>query len=393
MIRRASTKDLDALVKLEEQSFLGDRISRSSFRRLLKSDTALVLVDDEGGEIRGAAVVLFRQGLAAARLYSIATAPQYRGQGIGRRLVDACLEHIVKRGCLFLRLEVREDNKEAIALYERRGFRYVGRTENYYEDGAAALRYEIAAVTNHEPPNSLDIPFYAQTLDFTCGAACLMMGLKHFRPETKLTRTLELDLWREATTIFMTSGIGGCSAEGIALAAHHQGIYSMVVTNDPGVPFIDSVRSPEKKEVIEIVHRSFKRQLKENGIPVIKRRFTKQDIAAAVDLNIMPILLISGFRLYGEKMPHWVVVTGYDEHFIYIHDPWVPEEPAQFEGTHVPIHESDFTRMNQYGKRGVRTMVLLSDRPFSSPEIRVGLHGLLRRAEIPGMAEATLNGH
>jgi ribosomal protein S18 acetylase RimI-like enzyme/predicted double-glycine peptidase len=386
MIRLATTDDLDILVELEEQSFPGDRISRSSYRRLLKSDTALVLVEDEDGEVRGSAVLLFRQGLAAARLYSIATVPRYRGKGIGRKLVDACLEHVVERDCLFLRLEVREDNEEAIAMYERRGFKYVGRNGDYYEDGAAALRYEIAAVTNHEPPNSLEIPFYAQTLDFTCGAACLMMGLKHFRPEKKLTRTLELDLWREATTVFMTSGIGGCSAEGLALAAARQGIHAMVVTNDRGVPFIDTVRSLEKKEVIEIVHRSFKRQLKESGSPIIKRRFTRNDIASAVDLNIVPILLVSGYRLYGEKMPHWVVVTGYDEHFVYIHDPWVPEGPAQFEGTHVPIHESDFTRMNRYGRHGVRTMVLLSDRPFSAPEIRVGLHGLLRRSEMPGVA-------
>jgi len=37
---------------------------------------------------------------------------------------------------------VRIDNAGAIALYRREGFAGTGREENYYEDGAAALRFE-----------------------------------------------------------------------------------------------------------------------------------------------------------------------------------------------------------------------------------------------------------
>ncbi len=41
-----------------------------------------------------------------------------------------------------MRLEVRSRNRRAIALYERQGYRRFGRIEDYYEDGATALRYE-----------------------------------------------------------------------------------------------------------------------------------------------------------------------------------------------------------------------------------------------------------
>jgi ribosomal protein S18 acetylase RimI-like enzyme len=41
-----------------------------------------------------------------------------------------------------LRLEVRYDNASAIALYEKMGYRQFGQYERYYEDGAAALRFE-----------------------------------------------------------------------------------------------------------------------------------------------------------------------------------------------------------------------------------------------------------
>ena len=47
-----------------------------------------------------------------------------------------------KRGCVVLRLEVRQDNAAAIALYESHGYRPFGEYHDYYEDGASALRME-----------------------------------------------------------------------------------------------------------------------------------------------------------------------------------------------------------------------------------------------------------
>ena len=42
---------------------------------------------------------------------------------------------------------------------------------------------------------------------------------KTFEP----TRIQEMQLWREATTIFMAAGHGGCSGQGLALAATRRG--------------------------------------------------------------------------------------------------------------------------------------------------------------------------
>jgi ribosomal protein S18 acetylase RimI-like enzyme len=41
-----------------------------------------------------------------------------------------------------LRLEVRIDNKRAIALYEKNGYARFDEIEDYYEDGATAVRME-----------------------------------------------------------------------------------------------------------------------------------------------------------------------------------------------------------------------------------------------------------
>ncbi len=138
--RAAAAADIGALSDLENSSFLTDRISRSSFRRLVVSPSAAVIVASFGVAIAGYALVLFRTGSRIARLYSLAVAPEYRG--LGRELLDAAEASAAARGCRALRLEVREDNRRAINLYERSGYHRFGERPDYYADGATALRFE-----------------------------------------------------------------------------------------------------------------------------------------------------------------------------------------------------------------------------------------------------------
>lgn len=142
-VRRATPADLDALVALELRAFSGDRMSRAQYRRHLASPRAAVLVADAPGEgLLGSALVFFRESSTLARLYSIATTPAARGRGIGAGLLAATEEAARARGCRAVRLEVRVDNTSAMALYERAGYRRIGRYAAYYEDGADAWRYE-----------------------------------------------------------------------------------------------------------------------------------------------------------------------------------------------------------------------------------------------------------
>lgn len=141
-IRRAGPADLDALVALEEASFAHDRLSRAQYRRHLSSRSVWVIVAMQARRLVGVAVVFFRRGTHVARLYSLATAADARGRGVGGALLQAAARAARQRGCRALRLEVRVDNRVAVALYERVGYVRIGRRGGYYEDGTDAWRYE-----------------------------------------------------------------------------------------------------------------------------------------------------------------------------------------------------------------------------------------------------------
>src|SRR5690349_20752224 len=141
-IRAATPADAKALEGIETSSFTHDRLSPRALARHLRSDSADVFAATIGREIVGYCLLFYRAGSTLARLYSITTAPAARGKGAGRRLLDTCERAARKRGCERLRLEVREKNTPAIALYQGLGYRRIGRYEGYYQDGASALRFE-----------------------------------------------------------------------------------------------------------------------------------------------------------------------------------------------------------------------------------------------------------
>ena len=141
-IRAAGPADLATLQAIETACFTQDRLSPRAMARHLRSGNAEVLLATLGAAPAGYALLLYRSTTSLARLYSIATLPSARGKGVGRRLMGALERAARKRGCDRLRLEVREKNRPAIALYEALGYRRIGRYDNYYEDGAPALRFE-----------------------------------------------------------------------------------------------------------------------------------------------------------------------------------------------------------------------------------------------------------
>ncbi len=360
--RPATLADLDALVALENACFESDRISRRSFRHLLtKGRQCTLVVGGDDGTLYGYAMVLFHRGTSLARLYSLAVHSDHRGHGHARRLISAAEDAAKDGAAAYLRLEVRTDSEQAVAMYQRAGYRTFGRMAGYYEDGCDAWRMEKPLI-GPRPADADRIPYYPQSLDFTCGPACLMMAMAALEPGRKMDAVEELRLWRESTTVFMTRGPAGCSPYGLALAAKRRGFRVSLHVHDPDVMFIDSVRNPRKKEVVRLVQEDYLAQIEEAGIPLDDVPMSMSELASEMAHGAVPIVLISTYALDREKVPHWVVVTAFDDRFVYVHDPFVDPDVIQSptDRMALPIPREDFERMSRYGRARQRAALVLN---------------------------------
>ena len=106
--------------------------SEQTFADALYNDAlSLIVAQGEDGTVLGYAElsVILDEGC----LEKIAVDPKFRRQRVAEELLSVFLR-FGRANLAFLTLEVRESNAPAIALYEKLGFRQVGRRKNYYAE-------------------------------------------------------------------------------------------------------------------------------------------------------------------------------------------------------------------------------------------------------------------
>ena len=129
-IGAATVHDLAPVAAIERATF-SDPWSLRSFREALDSASVyFACARSDAGSVVGYVVAWFvaDQGEIA----NIAVAPDERGRGVGRALLDAALGEAAARGISAVYLEVRDSNQRARELYASRGFEEVGRRRRYY---------------------------------------------------------------------------------------------------------------------------------------------------------------------------------------------------------------------------------------------------------------------
>ncbi|HJV66587.1 MAG TPA: ribosomal protein S18-alanine N-acetyltransferase [Geomonas sp.] len=133
-------EDLDKVLGIEAVSF-SRPWTRQHFFDEMKSacgyPSVAVLPD---GVLAG--YLCLKQVLDEAEILDVAVDPSLRGRGIGRLLVESALASSRERGAEIISLEVRVGNLDAIALYQRVGFREIGRRKRYYDNGEDAILME-----------------------------------------------------------------------------------------------------------------------------------------------------------------------------------------------------------------------------------------------------------
>ena len=149
-MRRAKPGDLDAIMRLERETFVDDAWPEDAMRRELESPHGyyLVAVDDDEDDperrLLGYAGLLAPSGSAQGDIQTIAVAPFVRGIGLGRGLMHALITQARRRHLAELFLEVRADNPIARSLYESLGFEEIGVRRRYYRGGIDAVLMRLA---------------------------------------------------------------------------------------------------------------------------------------------------------------------------------------------------------------------------------------------------------
>jgi ribosomal protein S18 acetylase RimI-like enzyme len=142
--RQSDAEALDALEReiFEDRHFAGHLISHASFRRFCDSPSAKLIIVQIDADLSGYVLVLYRSNSGLARMYSIGVAARFRRRGLARKLVAAAEKDAVDRGRKAMRLEVRADDRAALAFYESSGYRCIGRRPGYYGGRIGALRLD-----------------------------------------------------------------------------------------------------------------------------------------------------------------------------------------------------------------------------------------------------------
>ena len=71
-----------------------------------------------------------------------------------------------------------------------------------------------------------NVPYYAQSSEFTCGPACVLMVMKHFDRDLEIGRELEFEVWRQCNMI----GIKGADPFGLSVPLIDSGYDVRLIT-------------------------------------------------------------------------------------------------------------------------------------------------------------------
>lgn len=144
MIRWMKFEDVDQVYFIENQSFFEPWSKETLLKEMQINKFLEHFVYEINGEVVGFYIANYI--LDEAELYTIAVREDYRGQGIGGKLLRHLEERSRKKKMKKIFLEVSTKNDKAIDLYKKFSFKKVGLRKNYYNktnEDAYIMRKDI----------------------------------------------------------------------------------------------------------------------------------------------------------------------------------------------------------------------------------------------------------
>lgn len=133
-IEKASIEHLDRLYEIELKCFEREAFTKQQIGYMLTDSNSMSLVSRVKGQIVGFVIgkTYVNKKSATGRILTIDVSPEHRRKGIGQRLLQEIEKSFKDRGIKTCCLEAREDNVAALSLYQKFGYKKVGKLENYY---------------------------------------------------------------------------------------------------------------------------------------------------------------------------------------------------------------------------------------------------------------------
>ena len=173
------------------------------------------------------------------------------------------------------------------------------------------------------------IPYYAQSSEFTCGPACVLMIFKLFNSHLKLNRTLEFEVWRQCNMI----GVRGADPFGMSVPLLDAGYEVHMATqrrrmidSDLWIHGLPEHRiTPEDARLAVFGIAENRRRALGHGLTVEYSRLTVERVAKSLSEGFIPIALVHMGVVHQLDIPHWVVVTYAGEDHVAFNDPYPPK--------------------------------------------------------------------
>jgi [ribosomal protein S18]-alanine N-acetyltransferase len=132
LIRKMTLEDIPAVVALDQISFSLPWPERSFRFEVTDNLSSRCWVAELDERLVGMLVAWLL--VDEIHIATIATHPDFRRQGIARRLLTHTLQRAMDEGAQSSFLEVRESNLAAQEMYRQFGFEVTGRRKRYYKD-------------------------------------------------------------------------------------------------------------------------------------------------------------------------------------------------------------------------------------------------------------------
>jgi len=135
-VEDASVRFLDKFYEIEKQCFEREAFTKQQIAYLLTDYNAIGLVARVNGEIAGFVIgrIDVERNMPFGHILTVDIEPSHRRKGIAQKLLRKIEAIFKERGIKECRLEVREDNVAASNLYQKLGYKKVGKLEKYYGD-------------------------------------------------------------------------------------------------------------------------------------------------------------------------------------------------------------------------------------------------------------------